>query len=527
MSTRKTLRSKIRYFSLGLLITLITASIVGIGSSPATASLNVENYILDEAAVEMVISGNSGYVLLEDGTISKIDLSAAIGSAVTDNWATINAGSADIKPRGIVLLGANLYVASTITIIGTSSKIWISKIPLSSPNLVTSDWVEITDSNSQQIRTNVLSTDGTSLFVTYAQYAVDGDPYPADNGVKQINVSNATVSATWNNTTSGVEPANSMAIANGWIYVVNSRPNADSTNQIMCGDISQPGSLSSCVAFAGDVARSIKFVGTTAYVSLNYYGDYMLQAYDVNGGTLTADTYFVLLDFAQNYVFDGNLAYVGNYETVDLLDMAQNQSVSSPWATLVQDSDSVQILKYSNYVYSVNNRDNDDGEFTVSRIYESSPPPAAAISPLSQTITGTQGTALSTTALTSNNFSSTVTYSISPGLPAGLSFDTNTGIISGTPTGPLSSTTYTITATGTQTSTATVVLTVSAANNQVQGGGNSNSAPSGASSQVSSVPSDVLVHTGLNMALPLIASAILLVAGAALVVLGRRTSVFK
>ena len=52
-------------------------------------------------------------------------------------------------------------------------------------------------------------------------------------------------------------------------------------------------------------------------------------------------------------------------------------------------------------------------------------------------------------------------YSISPGLPAGLSFNTSTGVISGTPTGVSAATTYTITATNvTGSTTTTVNLTV-------------------------------------------------------------------
>ena len=54
-----------------------------------------------------------------------------------------------------------------------------------------------------------------------------------------------------------------------------------------------------------------------------------------------------------------------------------------------------------------------------------------------------------------------ISYSISPGLPAGLSFDTVTGEISGTPTVISSTTTYTVTATNSGGSTTfDVVITV-------------------------------------------------------------------
>ena len=54
-----------------------------------------------------------------------------------------------------------------------------------------------------------------------------------------------------------------------------------------------------------------------------------------------------------------------------------------------------------------------------------------------------------------------VSYSVSPSLPAGLSLDTSTGSISGTPTAVTSSATYTITATnsgGTDTASMTIVV---------------------------------------------------------------------
>ena len=88
------------------------------------------------------------------------------------------------------------------------------------------------------------------------------------------------------------------------------------------------------------------------------------------------------------------------------------------------------------------------------------------LSPTTQTVSGQQNSAMTpTTALTSTGFVGAVTYSVSPGLPTGLSLNTSTGVISGTPTVTLSATNFTITGTGATAGTATVTvnLTINAA----------------------------------------------------------------
>jgi hypothetical protein len=90
----------------------------------------------------------------------------------------------------------------------------------------------------------------------------------------------------------------------------------------------------------------------------------------------------------------------------------------------------------------------------------------STLSPATQTVSAVQGRAMTpTTALTASGPVGTVTYSVSPGLPAGLSLNTSTGVISGTPTVTLAATNFTITGTGATagTATATVNLTITAA----------------------------------------------------------------
>ena len=85
-------------------------------------------------------------------------------------------------------------------------------------------------------------------------------------------------------------------------------------------------------------------------------------------------------------------------------------------------------------------------------------PSSLTYSPSSFTLT--KDTAM-TTVTPTNSGGTVVSYSVSPSLPAGLTLDTSTGAISGTPTAVTSSATYTVTATntgGTTTADLTIVV---------------------------------------------------------------------
>lgn len=88
--------------------------------------------------------------------------------------------------------------------------------------------------------------------------------------------------------------------------------------------------------------------------------------------------------------------------------------------------------------------------------------PLAALSVNAETVVGTVGTVLATSALTATNFVGAVTFSITAGgvLPAGLSLNTSTGVISGVPTAPKTITTYTITGSGATSGSATANRTI-------------------------------------------------------------------
>jgi hypothetical protein len=87
----------------------------------------------------------------------------------------------------------------------------------------------------------------------------------------------------------------------------------------------------------------------------------------------------------------------------------------------------------------------------------------ATITPATQTVTATVGTAITATAAYNDTELGNKTFTVSPALPAGLSLNSATGVISGTPSAASATTSYTVTATdGTLSATATVSITVSA-----------------------------------------------------------------
>ena len=103
------------------------------------------------------------------------------------------------------------------------------------------------------------------------------------------------------------------------------------------------------------------------------------------------------------------------------------------------------------------------------------------ITPASQVIQGIAGKALTPSrAYSAVNFSGPVTYTISPALPASVTIDANTGVISGTPAAEMTTVNYVVKATsGTESATAMVDLfvtkdTTGGGNNGGGGGGDGN-----------------------------------------------------
>lgn len=87
--------------------------------------------------------------------------------------------------------------------------------------------------------------------------------------------------------------------------------------------------------------------------------------------------------------------------------------------------------------------------------------PAASLSPSSQVLTSPAGAAMTASSVISGSgFTGAVTYSVTPSLPAGLSLDSSTGVISGTPTATQNATSYTITGAGATSGSATASVSI-------------------------------------------------------------------
>ncbi|MGA1742822.1 MAG: putative Ig domain-containing protein [Ilumatobacteraceae bacterium] len=87
----------------------------------------------------------------------------------------------------------------------------------------------------------------------------------------------------------------------------------------------------------------------------------------------------------------------------------------------------------------------------------------AQITPAAQSVSGVVGTAITaTTVFTSTGISGTKVFVINPSLPGGLSINTATGVVSGTPTEASVAANYTVTASdGTTSATATITISIS------------------------------------------------------------------
>lgn len=165
--------------------------------------------------------------------------------------------------------------------------------------------------------------------------------------------------------------------------------------------------------------------GSTAYTSAWYRGNPVVSGYPCTGVANCSEPYaYVHLIGSNGLTFDTVVFSQGSTGNFEFDNVAIARTAVTPDPTLV------------------------------------SFPPNLIAGNSAQTAT-TCTTFSSTIDWTASNFSAAPSYSISPALPAGLTLDTNTGEVSGTPSAVLSSATYTETAVaGGQSATATFTLAV-------------------------------------------------------------------
>lgn len=163
----------------------------------------------------------------------------------------------------------------------------------------------------------------------------------------------------------------------------------------------------------------------------------ILPSYQVVIGE--TESYVTTLSFTPNDAFSGTVTY-SIYGEEDFTGLEFNSTtgvISGTTTTAIPTT-----------IYTVTARDNFEAvayaDIKITVLIK------AAISPEAQAIYGEVDTYLATTAFTPNDrFIGSVTYLLSGGtLPVGLSFDTSTGVISGTPISSLEETEFIVTASG-------------------------------------------------------------------------------
>ena len=504
-----------------ILVALITAGLCFLTinvSTSASATTVVTDYSLTNSPVGLAVSGNYAYSANTNGTISRVDVT---NGTVIDAWATIpNTGMTFVRPSAIQIVGSNAYISSSIRLSSTGdAKVYISKIPLSNPAGLIPDWAVIQGNTAQDglyyDTSTAMTSDASNLYVAYYSNDSYGNLY---TGVRQISLSNASQVADWK-TGTNYEKASSIAVANGWVYTTNPTTSSADASKLACADLSDNsgifGSCNGLVLQNGFTTNAISFISSMAYIAYEdvMNGPVLLKGYSVSGDTFTPATDYSLgWDPGYTMSVDSGVVYVSGYGVVVTVDPSAATPVTNPYADLNNNYNVPSGIVVSNGAVYVSNK---NGK-RISKITFAAPPaPAASLSPSSQTLNGTVGTSFTSGTITPSNFSSNVSYAISPGLPAGLSFNTSTGIINGTPTVSLASTVFTITATGTETATTSVMLSIAAVSNQGGGGSNSPSTPSTPSSP--SASNVDLAYTGNHVGSQLMFALLILSAGAVLI----------
>jgi len=195
-------------------------------------------------------------------------------------------------------------------------------------------------------------------------------------------------------------------------------------------------------------------------------GQKLLLMSDAGGGSDVVNANIVFTDTASaslpNSLISSGAYKPTNYDTNS--DTFPSPAPASPYVATLSTFNSINPAgTWILYVRDDSQQDvgSINGGWSLS--FEITPPPTVAPSSLaysSNPATYTKGTAITNNTPTSSG-GAVVSYAVSPALPAGLTLNTSTGVISGTPTALTAASNYTVTATNTGGSTtASVRITV-------------------------------------------------------------------
>ena len=279
-----------------------------------------------------------------------------------------------------------------------------------------------------------ISPDGSKLYAT----ATNG--FSGAGSVKIIDTSNNTIIGS---VTAGTGPVDiALNAAGSLAYVVNL-----SSASITKIDLSTNTATATWNLTAGSSPRGIALGASYLYVGLSASGKYSKvdlatgNKVDVTAGG-TVQHVFLSPNGTRLYVSQNGISPRAVAPELEIFDTATDTSIG--------------------YVNGMSGSPNPTQGAVCPSV---APSGAPDIQLSSSTGTATAGTAVGSLYTISNvGWVQATSYSIAPAAPAGMTFNSSTGLLSGTPTSPQSSTTYTITAVnGGQTDTATFALTVNVA----------------------------------------------------------------
>lgn len=344
---------------------LLCLSVLAGTATRADAANLVETYPqFDDRAVGMVISGNFGYVVLENGTLNRIDLTGPVdATSVTQNWAAIELDDPQndlIETTGIQLIGSNIYVASTITIDNYGSghrQAWISQISLT--GTVVKKWATLTDLGEDFLSADALTSSATEIYLAFSVWETSQSASPNLVGVRKISSANPASTTDWTNTTTpDLSNASQVVVANGWVYVLFPGFTNTAPQLVLCANLTG-NTFGTCLdldtwANNGLSPVALSIVDGIAYMTQENWDDEILIAYTLSGSSFTETLTYPLQAKGFSIMVVGTTIYIGSYQKLSTLTVGTTDSLDPEWALMPQGAELVQLLSNGIYFYSVN-----------------------------------------------------------------------------------------------------------------------------------------------------------------------------